>query len=679
MTENISETPEPHHRKRLRNAARFTGLVFLALTGAAVLFFLFLPESWLRSIAGGKGSSAIGREFAIDGPLDIDWDWTTPAIHAEKIRLANMPGMDDANMLEIGRIDFRIKIWQLLYGKLNLPELTISDAKLALQKKDKDTVNWDFPALSKAQAVSAAAVPESRHDFPVIGKLVLKSSTLHYKDDIKKLDLSLTLDTASGSSDSKEDSIKVSGKGTLQDQAFTLEATGGSVSQLRNSEKPYPLDLQLSMGKTAIAVKGTFLDPVKLTGVDATLDIKGDNMADLFYLTSIPLPPTPPYSITGMLKKDAEVWNFNGFKGKVGDSDLGGDLQYTTVDERANVTADLKSNTLDMDDLSGFIGAPPSTKKGETVGAEQKEEARERAASARVLPDVPINLERLRAADMKVTLDAARLHAPGYPLDSLNVTVNLKDGVLTIDPMKLGVASGAVEGKIVLDGRGDVPDVTMDVVMKKLALKDFFKGSQFEDLSAGHFGGHVDLRGRGKSLADVLATSNGHLTLTMSGGKISLLLIEAAGLDIAEAGGLLLGEDKTTDIRCAVGDFAVKDGLLNSNILVFDTTDTNLQGKARINLKDETMDATMEAHPKDPSPLEIKTPVRVTGTLKHPDIGLDPKEAGARGGAAAILATLLTPLAAIIPFIELGTGEDSDCRDLIAQARAHADAGAPSP
>ena len=38
----------------------------------------------------------------------------------------------------------------------------------------------------------------------------------------------------------------------------------------------------------------------------------------------------------------------------------------------------------------------------------------------------------------------------------------------------------------------------------------------------------------------------------------------------------------------------------------------------------------------------------------------------ARTGAAVLLGTLLTPLAAIIPLIETGPGKDSDCGELIA-------------
>ncbi|MGZ5031067.1 MAG: AsmA family protein, partial [Methylobacter sp.] len=97
-------------------------------------------------------------------------------------------------------------------------------------------------------------------------------------------------------------------------------------------------------------------------------------------------------------------------------------------------------------------------------------------------------------------------------------------------------------------------------------------------------------------------------------------------------------------------------------------------GKAQINLKDETINAKVEAHPKDFSVGSARTPITVTGQLKKPTIGLDPKELTARVASAAVLGVFLTPMAAIIPFIELGLGKDSDCKGLIDQARKHAEA-----
>lgn len=642
-------------------SARSTVLNTIGILLAIVLFaasaVLAFPESWVNKVLGSKGGSLTGRELAIDGDIDVDWHWTTPRIRVEKIRMSNVAGAKDPQMVEIEELDFKIRIWKLLMFRLELPELTITKPKIILEKYEDGNANWNLPVTSSANTAANAALPTKRGNFPIIGMMEIKDGTLVYRDEPKDLSLELTIETIEGSPTDENNRFTLSGKGTLQEQLFTIEASGGSLKTLRDSTKDYPLDLELGMGATKIKVNGTFRDPVKMEGVNARLDLKGDNLADLFYLTGIPLPPTPSYSLVGQLGKKGDVWSFSGFDGKVGDSDLSGEIAYDVSGERGFIKGDLKSNLLDIKDMGGFIGLTPK-------------EAEKQAAREKVLPDIPIDLSRLRAADMDVALKVSRIEAPNLPLKSMDIRFDLKEGVLTLKPMDLGLVDGAVVGALVLDGTGDVPDVNMDLNLKRIGLKQFFNDSRFESFSAGHFGGRIKLAGKGKSLADVLATSNGAVTISMSGGEISLVIIEAAGIDLGELAPLLLGEDKNTRIRCMVGDFGVKDGLLTSNIFVFDTTDTNIQGDATINLKNEAMDIRAEAHPKDQSLLSLRTPLTVKGTMKNPSIGIDPTDLAAKGGVAAALGALFPPLA-IIPFIELGTGEDSDCRDLIAQAKAN--------
>ena len=465
-------------------------------------------------------------------------------------------------MVDIGSLDVSIRIWHLLYGQLNLPELTIANAKIALEKRDDANKNWNLPTMSQANAASAAAVPKSRFSVPVIGLLTLKDSELIYRDDKKKLNIDLSLNTASGSAsnDNKDaQGVKIEGHGKLMDKTFVLEANGGSVAELRNSTKPFPLKIHLQMGATVIDVNGSFKDPVKMEGIDTTLSIKGDNLADLYYLTAIPLPPSPKYAISGTLKNGKDLWEYQNFKGQVGSSDLAGNLKYDTSGKRGAATIDLLSNRLDMKDLAGFVGKAPSGKAGQ-LSAAQKEEAAKQAASGRVLPDVKIDLSRLRATDLAVNFEAKKLIQPGVPVESLKAKLKLKDGLLKIDPLDLGIASGHIVGTLTLDGRQSVPDVGTDIIMKQLSLRDFFKGSRFAELAGGKFGGRIALTGKGKSLAEVLGDSDGAVTMTMAGGRISLLLVKAAGLDLGNAAPLYLGKDETTNIRCFVGDFSVKDG-----------------------------------------------------------------------------------------------------------------------
>ncbi|MGE3622767.1 MAG: AsmA family protein [Bdellovibrionales bacterium] len=657
MIDDDDELSPPLRRSRTGRILRIIGGILLLLIIAGIAAVMLAPQDWLRHLVADRGSGKLGREFAIDGDIHIGWNWTQPLIEINKIRLSNLPDSPDPNMVEIEQAKFRIKIWNLLKGEVNLPELEITRPVVILEKRDAETKNWDFPALSEANAVTAATLPTDRSEFPLIGRLQIQGGKITYRDKTLDLDTTLALDSASGSS---EDVFTLAGDGTLQKQAFRIEASGGSLSMLRESSRSYPLDVDIAMGKTSIKVKGTFNDPVNMQGIDTQIDVSGDNMANLFYLTGIPLPPSPPYAISGHLTESNDVWTFDNFKGKMGESDLEGTLVDDTSGKRSYIKASIVSHKLRMEDLGGFIGARTSPDTPQEAEAKENE---------RFLPDMPLNLTRLRASDMDISFKATKIDQPGWPIENMDTHFALKDGLLRIDPLKFSIADGTLSGTLVLDGREDVPVVETDLVLKRLSLKPFFENPKFEQLSQGRFGGRFKITGKGKSLADVLGTSDGQITLIMTGGYMSKLIADAAGLDIGKALPELIGKDESTNIRCAITDFNVTGGLLNSNIFVIDTGTSNIQGDAKINLKDETIDARIQGHPKEPT-ISGQTPITLTGKLRSPSIGLAAKEATLRGGAAAALAAVLPP-AVILPFINVEPGEDSDCRALIEAARTN--------
>src|SRR5215510_271363 len=100
-----------------------------------------------------------------------------------------------------------------------------------------------------------------------------------------------------------------------------------------------------------------------------------------------------------------------------------------------------------------------------------------------------------------------------------------------------------------------------DIKLRNVDLKAFFKGSQFFDTTEGKIGADIDISGQGKSLADVMGTSNGKTFFTMKGGSLSGLLVEAAGLDIAEALALYIGDDARVPIRCGAGPIDLTNGV----------------------------------------------------------------------------------------------------------------------
>lgn len=649
----------------------FIALAVLAsLVLLAIILIVLFSEPLLRSLSENQGSKRLGRELVIEGDLDIQWHWTYTSVHVEKLRLANAPAYPDTDMARIETLDFTFKPLKLLIGKLEFGDILVVKPHLILERKSLDESNWQFPALSSANVATETVEPDNRHEFPLIRTLELREGKFIFRDHPKKLMLDLALDTVIGQGGNQSDNAKrnftVSGTGSIQNNNFELQASGASLEMLRDSTKDYPLTLKIVMGMTQVNIDGKFRDPIKLTGVDTSLRISGDNMADLFYLTAIPLPPTPPYNLEGHLTRKDRVWTYRNFKGKVGSSDLSGNLTYDMSGEKGFLKAELTSELLDSQDLGGFIGLPPS---GDEASPEQKREAAKKEASPNLIPDVPLSVERLHETNLDVSLSAKKIEAPNLPFKGMDVRFDLQQGILKLDPLKVVLADGSVDGVIEIDARQEIPPMKANLNLRNMSLAQFFVNTRFAKTTQGIFGGQVVLNGQGASLADVLASSNGELAIMMVGGKISLLLMEAADLDIGEALPLLLGEDKSTRIHCAVADFTVNNGLLTSDVIVLDTTDSLLVGKMTINMKNEVISAKLDAKPKDTSFASLRIPLVISGRLKEPDVGLDAEKTLTRGTAAVALGTLLTPFAAILPFIEGGNAKDADCHSLIERAK----------
>ncbi|MBM3616923.1 MAG: AsmA family protein [Alphaproteobacteria bacterium] len=624
------------------------GLLVLLLVLTAGVLLYANTDSGKRHISQ-IATNALDREVELKGGIGFLPAWP-PTLRVTELRIANFEGGRAENMADIGRFEISVKPLPLLIGDLVFPKIVLVDSQVSLERKGDGDANW---SLGKEKPERGN---QDEADMPVIGQLHIENSSVAYLDALQDIDINIEART-------EGENIHVSGKGNYQKNPFLLKATGGSLLTVQE-DKPFPVDIALNIGHTDIKAKGTVQDPTNFAGMDINLSIKGGNAADLFPIFGIALPPTPPYEVTGQLNYADAIWRFNPFKGTMGNSDIGGDLTWDPTGDRPKLTAHFVSQKLDFNDLGPLIGLAPE----EAVTPEQKAEAAKQAQSPRAIPDVPLDVSRLSAMDADVTLTGKSIIAPGWPLDDFFLHVTLDDRILRIDPVKFGTAKGNVALTMRVDSRQQPMAAQADFRFTRLSLNELL-GSLGE--AEGYIGGAAKLEGKGASLHEILSTSNGTVGIGMDGGRISHLLVELAGLDVFQSVGVFLGGgDRTVAVNCILGHFDVKDGVLNSKTLVIDTDDTNIQGEGTIDLETEAMNLRFVPQPKDVSLVSLRTPITVKGTLKSPSPGVEAMPLAARGGAALALSAVLTPVAGILAFIDPGQGKDSNCKALIAQAKA---------
>jgi AsmA protein len=166
----------------------------------------------------------------------------------------------------------------------------------------------------------------------------------------------------------------------------------------------------------------------------------------------------------------------------------------------------------------------------------------------------------------------------------------------------------------------------------------------------------------------MLASANGKFGLVVDGGLVSKLLMEEVGLHLWEILSLNITGDKQIKLRCAVADFDVHQGIMQTKALVFDTEVTTIIGSGNINLAQEKLDLTLNQKTKSTSPLALHSPIYVRGTLAKPEVGVDKVRVAARA-LGAIALGIVNPFLTLLPLLDAGPGQDSNCAELLRETR----------
>lgn len=611
----------------------------IALIGAAAVALFGFAATRGPGWVGGQVERATGRETRI-GALAFDWGWTT-TVRMTDVAVANADWGQADNLFTAREVRVAVRLPPLLRGRLDFPMIEVDVGRIALERQADGESNWSFSSSPVTATAVDAVAPEERTEVPSIGRLRITDSSLSIRDAQRQLDLDGSIATASGSA-SGGDRIELTLKGAMAGEALAMRFVGGSMLMLRDGAEPYPADLQVSFGRTKIRVDGTLKDPVAFEGADVRMALSGPNLADVFPLLGIPAPPSPPYSVEGRLHRNGDVWVLKGMTGRIGDSDVTGDVSVDYGPKRPFLKATLASGRLDFDDLAPLIGLPPEAGDQETASDAQRKQLERMRSNDQLFPDTPLEVKRLHAMDMDVTLTSDRVHSRAFlAVTSIDARVRVKNGRAEANPLRLGVAGGTVHGTMALNARSEIPSAAADLVFEGLNMAAFFKGTDFYETMGGTIRGRLALLGSGRSLAGIMKTAGGSAALAMSGGAMSGLLIEGAGLDLGEALILVIGDDAKVPIRCAMARLDVRDGRALIEKGVMDTTDSALFFRGSLNLQDQTLILDIEADAKDFSLLDIDAPVHLEGPIRNPKISI--------GKGAPI------------PLIELGDGEDVPC------------------
>ncbi|WP_159549390.1 AsmA family protein [Billgrantia tianxiuensis] len=490
----------------------------------------------------------------------------------------------------------------------------------------------------------------------VDGGLLFEDTALDYQAPHWGLSLSFTADTRTEGVEGQR--IHLVGEGSYEEEPFEFDLLIGPLLDLTDPETPYPVSGELASGETRLWIDGSAVQPFALESLEGSARLEGPSPAELTELTGINLPELPPYRVSGYVSYRENLLSIDSLEGSFGDSDVAGDVRIR-FGEPPKLWATLVSRQLEADDLLPMLGISPGTGPGETATPEQQQwEAQERRAEM-LFPDREWDLEALRNTDIVLDYEAANVQAEHVPFEDLALALELEQGVMTVEPLQVGLGGGEVRASWVMDARQAAIEGDLQLALDQVNLAALLDEAGLPEVARdtlGRIGGRGDFRYRGRSMHEVMAGLDGELELAMSQGWLDIIAAELLPLNVANAlVAALTGEDQV-QLECTYVRFALDQGLADLDRFFMATEIAHFEGAGAINLETERMDLAFQGHNIDPTLFTGNSPVELQGSLRDPEVNVITEELIARG-ALSLLGAIVAPPLAILPWVDPGGGE----------------------
>lgn len=546
-------------------------------------------------------------------------------------------------------------LWRAYRGKPVLVEqLRARELTAWLERTSGNQASWQF-GPERPSKPGATSLMDGLH-FDV---LQLDKGQVNYRDALLALDsrtdLSLNVRDARRAGPTPgnvPEGLRARTQGDYQRFPLKASLTSGQLAPwlLGGKERmAWPIDFHLNVGQARLDFKGSVDQLSAAADVLGNFQARGPSLAAMGEPLGVTLPTTGDFAMRGTVRHQG-LRTFVVVKGsEIGSSRLKGEFVFDRREAVPMLAGRLGGSRLALADLGPAVGVP-------TDG----QPASSRSEDARVLPDRRFDLPSLAVMNANVLIDIAQMDLGSdvlAPLEPLKGHLVLDSAVLSIKDLQARTAQGELTGRLALDGRQKTKALwNADLAVNNVVIENWVKALKPEGRTpylTGRVNGRAMVKGEGQSTAAILGSLTGPVQVRLREGTISHLAVEGAGIDVAQALGVLIKGDESLAVPCARADITAFNGTLTPELFVINTKDSSVWLQGSLSLKDERMALQARVAPKDFSLLTLRTPVQVTGALNDPRVSIKASALLPRVAGAVALG-FLNPVAAIVPLIDPG-------------------------
>lgn len=603
-------------------------LLFALLLLAALAAF---PWGMLRETIEARLTKRLGRQAHIAVLERMDSFSLHPTVIARDISIPQPQWADAGNLAQAEEARVTFNALSLLTGRFDAEAFDVSGMTVHLIRDKAGRESWNDGEKDERDSSTRR---------PRFNRLRIVNSRVIYEDAKRdrSMDLKVEADVRRG--------LTMRGTGLIKGHPVAVAIDGAAVAG-EAADRPWPFRAEIKGDAVGATFKGTMDRPLDIGHLTASATAYGRDLALVDVIIEAGLPATQPVRLAAQVRRDRPDWTITRLRGTIGRSDIAGNATIRKRDGRTRIEGEIRSRQFDFDDLASDEGLA-------------RGRAERRASGPRVVPGTAIELKSVSRTDGRLDLRVDRILWPApSPFRSMQTTLVLERGKLTLDPLVIGLSRGTLAGLLVVDqqagdGMAPAPLLTIRMDMRDAHLVDFFPHAGID----GELSARLRIAGRGDTVRQAIAASNGMIALVARDGTIPARTASLLGQDIGR--GLLTGKGEQAQLRCIIARLDVRSGIASVNPALIDTTRALTRATGSVSLRTEAMDFALNGAPKGRSVLRFTGSVPVRGTMKLPQI-IVPKDTASFGNVMKMIGRAIAGKQGTV-------AQDIDCAAMQAQA-----------
>lgn len=577
---------------------------------------------------------ATGRELTLAGGISLDFGFT-PALVVERVSLQNAPWGSRPQMLSCERFELEVALLPLITGDIQIKRLLLVRPQVLLEKSERGELNYQFQTAEQARENGEAGQrnPEEAAEKSLPGlqldSVRMKEAEIVYRDHAAGSSHEVQLERMLASAESMETPMDFRLQGAFQEAPFSLSGEISSLQDLlQNREMPF--DLRAELAGAEAEMEGSRTISPQGQGFSAKVNAAADSLDGLNQLAETELPGDLSLALTtSASSRDMQIIRAEDLELILGDSHINGEAEVDLSGSVPAAQADLSSDKLD---LRPFMARDNPGDNGAAGNAQANS-----PNGQRLIPDLDLQADFLRAINASAQVQIKQLLLPEIKAENLRMNLDLAGGELRVNPMRMSLAGGSLEGVITLREQSRELSAESRLDLENIRVNELMAAMGHPDVLHGELEAALDVSGGGSSLASLVGQMQGEVSAIMEQARLDSSYLEKEGGNLLASLRQYLDPkrraEEYTRINCLVTSFRIDNGVAASRVILLDTNAMKLLGNGELDLATERLDFAFDPSPKqelegiDLNLSELSNPFKLSGTLAEPSLAFDARRA----------------------------------------------------